>query len=192
MNLIKHPLTLLFLFALQLTWGQKKEQLANHFLLAGQLLLVDPFEATEEKAGNTQVIVHQDGEIFVVFNSLETGKYEFYLPLGHVYSISYGGQQFVNKKVIVDSSKSPKEKKPRRMNLDIGLFLPIEGASFPTLEQPFVKIAYDQEYDDFVPDFDYTENMLKQLDKDLKLAKKSRNKSSKPTPPSTKSTTKDL
>lgn len=29
-------------------------------------------------------------------------------------------------------------KKPRTMHLDIGLFEPIEGASFPVLEQPYV------------------------------------------------------
>jgi hypothetical protein len=163
-----------------LGWSQKKENLGEYFHLQGQLLAIDPFSDEEGKTGQTQVVVMQDEEIFVAFDSKMTGKYEFYLPIGHIYTIAFGGKQFVNKKVMIDATKTPKEKKPRSMKLDIGLFPPIEGASFATLDEPFVKITYNKEYDDFVPDFDHTESMMKKLDKELKVARKSRNKSSKP------------
>jgi hypothetical protein len=176
--------SLLLLLSCVLTvQGQKKEQLGNYFLLQGQLIHVDPYTQEEHEAGSTEVIVYQGDEIYVVFDSKETGKYEFYLPIGHVYTCSYGGKQFVNKKVVVDATSSPREKKPRSMRLDIGLFAPVEGFTFSSLEQPFVKIAYNKEYDDFVPDFDHTDQMMRLLDKDLKAAKKSRSKTTKPSKP---------
>lgn len=163
--------------------AQKKEQLGNYFLLQGQLLHVDPYTQEERPANSTEVVVYQGEEIYVVFDSRETGKYEFYLPIGHTYTISYGGSQYVNKKVTVDAMSSPREKKPRSMRLDIGLFSPVEGYTFASLEKPFVKIAYNKEYDDFVPDFEHTDQMMRLLDKELKAAKKSRSKASKPSKP---------
>jgi hypothetical protein len=157
--------------------AQKRSTLGEYFLLQGQLFEVNPFTQEEGKAAFTQVKVYQGDEIYVAFDSKSSGKYEFYLPLGHLYTVAYGGGKYVNKMVLVDATASPNEKKPRMMQLNIGLFAPIEGASFPALEQPYVKIAYSKEYDDFVPDFDHTETMMKQLDKEIKLAKKSRSKS---------------
>ncbi|MEN9639346.1 MAG: hypothetical protein RLZZ262_1214 [Bacteroidota bacterium] len=175
--------TLCCILALTAAVAQKKDQLGGYFLLQGQLLHVDPYNQQESAAGSTEVIVYQGEEIYVVFDSKSTGKYEFYLPIGHLYTITYGGKQFVNKKVIVDATTSPREKKPRTMRLDIGLFTPVEGFTFTSLQQPFVKIAYNKEYDDFVPDFDHTEQMMRLLDKDLKAAKKSRSKAGKPSKP---------
>jgi hypothetical protein len=180
----KNIWTLCFIVAAFAGFAQKKEHLGNYFLLQGQLLYVDPYNQEEQTAGSTEVVVYQGDDIYVVFDSKETGKYEFYLPIGHIYTISYGGKQYVNKKVIVDATTSPREKKPRSMRLDIGLFSPVEGFVFTSLEQPFVKIAYNKEYDEFVPDFDHTDQMMKLLDKDLKAAKKSRSKSGKPSKPS--------
>ena len=123
--------------------------------------------------------VYQGDEIYIVFDSKSSGRHEFYLPLGHLYTEAYGRGKYVNKKVLVDAKASP-HKKTTHDAAGIGLFAPIEGVSFPALEQPYVKIAYRKEYDDFVPDFDHTETMMKQLDKEIKLAKKSRSKSSGP------------
>jgi hypothetical protein len=184
-------ISILLIAFLHMSHAQKRNDLGNYFLLQGQLLLIDPFTEEEGQTGPTQVIVYQGDDIFVSFNSKMSGKYEFYLPIGHIYTINYGGGQFVNKKVVVDARLSPKEKKPRSMNLDIGLFSPIEGASFPTLEQPYVKIAYDAAYDDFVPDFEHTDAMMKQLTKELKLAKKSRSKTTKPSSASQQNTDKE-
>jgi hypothetical protein len=177
-------LCMIWLLAFHCCSAQKRTDLGNYFLLKGKLLLIDPFTEAEGETGSTQVVVFQGDEIFVSFDSKTSGKYEFYLPVGHVYTIRYGGGKFVNKKVILDATTSPREKKPRSMNLDIGLFRPIDGASFPTLEQPYVKIAYNSEYDDFVPDFEHTDAMMKQLTKEIKMAKKSRTKPNKPSPTS--------
>ena len=90
--------------------AQKKSTSGEYYLLQGQLLEVNPFTQEEGKAAFTQVKVYQDDEIYMAFDSKSSGKYGFYLPLGHHYTVAYRGGKYVNKKVPVDATASPNEK----------------------------------------------------------------------------------
>ena len=157
----------------------KDEVSGDHYLIKGTIIRINPIEETEEKASNVQVVVYQGPELFVAFFTGETGDYEFYLPIGHNYEVWYGGSAYVNKKVSIDATQFPKERKPRTIPLDIGLFRPIENVEFPTLNIPFVKIAYDLEYDQITPDMEYTTKKNMELEKIFKKLRKRKLKSKK-------------
>lgn len=134
---------------------EKKEELSgDYFLLKGKVYQIDMLEDTEDKASDVQVVVYQGKELYVAFFTSGTGAYSFYLPIGHTYEIWFGGSAYVNKKVSIDATQFPKDRKPRTTPLDIGLFRPIEGYDFPLLNDPFVKIKYDPELDQIGPDMD--------------------------------------
>jgi hypothetical protein len=155
----------------------KDEVSGDHYLIKGTIFQINPLAGTEEKASHVQVVVYQESELFVAFFTGETGDYEFYLPIGHSYEVWYGGSAYVNKKVAIDATQFPKERKPRTVPLDMGLFRPIENAEFPMLNAPFVKIAYDPEFDQITPDMDYTAKKNMELDKVFKKLRKRKPKS---------------
>jgi hypothetical protein len=157
----------------------KDEVSGDHYLIKGTIYQINPIEGTEEKASNVQVVVYQGTELFVAFFTGETGDYEFYLPIGYIYEVWYGGSAYVNKKVAIDATQFPKERKPRTVPLDMGLFRPIEKVEFPMLNAPFVKIAYDAELDQIAPDMEYTAKKNVELEKAFKKAKKSKPKKKK-------------
>jgi hypothetical protein len=155
----------------------KGEVSGDHYLIKGTIFQINPLEGTEEKASNVQVVVYQGNELFVAFFTGETGDYEFYLPIGASYEVWYGGSAYVNKKVAIDATQFPKERKPRTVPLDMGLFRPIENVEFPTLNSPFVMIGYDPEFDQIAPDMDYTAKKNMELEKVFKKIKKRKPKS---------------
>jgi hypothetical protein len=155
----------------------KGEVSGDHYLIKGTIFLINPIEGTEGKASNVQVVVYQGTELFVAFFTGETGDYEFYLPIGHNYEVWYGGSAFVNKKVAIDATQLPKERKPRTILLNMGLFRPIENVEFPTLNSPFVIVSYDPEFDQIAPDMDYTAKKNMELEKVFKKLRKRKPKS---------------
>ncbi|HEY8404067.1 MAG TPA: hypothetical protein VIK71_05605 [Flavobacteriales bacterium] len=159
----------------QMAWSQtaKKYPDADHFILKGNVYEIDHINETEGKAKDTQVVVFQDDEIYVAFNtSANGGTYEFYLPINYNYNIYYGGDAYVNKIVNIDARQFPSEKKPRIVKLNVGLFKPIEGYSFEMMKSPFVKVKYNPETDVIEPDFEYTEAKTDQVVKYFKKIKK--------------------
>lgn len=171
---IYSALTLLFICSLNLfAQKEKKDDLnGDYFLMKGRVYQVDMLEETEDKASNVQVVVYQEKELYVAFFTNESGAYSFYLPIGHNYEIWFGGAAYVNKKVSIDASQFPKEKKPRTTPLDIGLFRPIDGYDFPMLNEPIVHINYDPELDQIGPDLDAVEGKTAELEKYFKKIKK--------------------
>lgn len=150
----------------------RKDITGDYFHLTGKVYEVDMFEGTEKSAIATQIVVYQEKELYVAFYTEKNGLYEFYLPAGYQYEIWYGGSSFVNKIVTVDSRMLPKSKKPSKLDLDIGLFRPVEGYEFELLKEPFVQVIYDEELASLVPDFDYSEEKSVQLEKIFKKLKK--------------------
>jgi hypothetical protein len=152
--------------------NKKEEITGDYFQIKGSVYEIDMLNEDESKASNVQVIVYQEKEIYVAFFTDEKGIYNFYLPVGFTYEIWFGGSAFVNKKVEVQGAQIPKEKKPRTVPLDMGLFRPIEGFDFPVLNDPFVLMKYDNEADAVGPDMEYTEQRSAELSKYFKKVEK--------------------
>lgn len=173
-------LPLLFLFLLPVAEAdaqrnkknQKDEINGDYFLIEGKVYSLNLLDGVEDPATQTQVVIYQGKELYVAFYTDNAGLYSFYLPIGFTYEIWYGGSAFVNKKVWIDATQFPREKKPRKIPLDMGLFRPVEGIEFPVLNDAFVRIGYDPETDQIGPDMAYTEKKKVELDKAIKKAKK--------------------
>ena len=116
----------------------------EHFLIYGEIIEMDPVAAQERDADGTQVIVYQDGEIYVTFNADEKGEYKFNLPVNHNYSVVYGGEDFVNKEILIDAYKLPKNKHGQNVQLDLGLLKDFEGVDYSFLNAPVALISYDE------------------------------------------------
>ncbi len=178
-HLLVVAITLLLAIKSQANSGDKKEISGDHFLVKGKVYEVDMLEGTEMAAVTAQVVVYQEKEIYVAFFTEKDGLYEFYLPIGHTYEIWFGGSAFINKKVQVDSNLMSGGKKPQKLDLDIGLFRPMDNEEFPLLNEPFVIIAYDEEMAALIPDLEYTEEKAVELEKQFRKIKKVQGKKSK-------------
>ena len=144
----------------------------NHYLISGVLYNYDIASGKETPAANVQIVIYQNRELYVAFFGGADGTYSFYLPVGFDYDVSFGGSAYVNKKVHVDATQFPEERKPREVLLDLSLFHHVDGADFSVLEQPFVNIQYDPEADQIRPDEAYTAKRKAELEKALKKARK--------------------
>lgn len=165
-------LTLLFtvLFALPL-WA-KKEMHADKFVIHGHIFEINILEGTETEASNTLIVIYQDREIYASFHGDEKGGYEFVLPIGHEYELWYGGKEFVNKKVYVDARSMPKKSSGYECNIDMGLFRPMQNVEFHCLVDHYVKVRFDAEYRQLIPDYEYSEFKAREVEKAMRRAKK--------------------
>jgi len=150
----------------------KKEVGAENFVVQGKIFEIDIMSEADKEANNVQVVIYQDREIYAAFNSSETGAYEFIVPVGHEYELWFGGTTYVNKKIYVDARSVPSRKSGYECNIDVGLFKPVENVEFPTLAEHWVKVRWDAEYRQLVPDYEYTDDRAMELNKQLKKARK--------------------
>lgn len=150
----------------------KSTSLENHFLISGIIYHYDILSDKEMPAANVQIAIYQDKDLYVAFFGGADGAYSFYLPVGFEYEVMFGGSAFVNKRVRIDATQFPEERKPREVLLDLSLFRNVEGADFSLLEEPYVHIIYDPEADRILPDEAYTIKRKTELDKAIKKAKK--------------------
>lgn len=170
--------TLLFLICC--AWGASaqgtvdKSEHQGQFKLFGKVFEYDPVNGGENVAADAQIVVYQGTELYVAFFTGKSGNYEFYLPVGHVYEIWYGGGAFVNKIVSVDATECPPSRSPKDLKLDMGLFRPIEGTDFPMLMEAFVKVNFDKENGMLMPDMEYVDERMRMLDKTLRKVSKSK------------------
>jgi hypothetical protein len=144
----------------------------NHFLISGLIYHYDIVKGNEVPAAHAQIVVYQNKELYVAFFGGADGTYSFYLPVGFEYEVWFGGSAFANKKVRLDATQLPEEKKPREVALDVSLFRAVEGIDFSILNEPYVRMAYDPESDNMRLDEEYTRKRKVELDKSLKKAKK--------------------
>lgn len=144
----------------------------NHFVISGIVYHFDIAKGSETPAAHTQIVVYQNKELYVAFFGGADGSYSFYLPVGFEYEVWFGGSAFANKKVLIDATQLPEEKKPREVLLDVSLFRAVEGVDFSILNEPYVRMAYNPESDSMRPDDEYTRKRKVELDKSIKKAKK--------------------
>jgi hypothetical protein len=144
----------------------------NHFRISGVIYHHDILSGNEVPAAHTQIAIYQNKELYVAFFGGADGLYSFFLPVGFEYEIWFGGSAFANKKLFVDATQLPEEKRPRDVTMDVSLFRAVEGVDFSILEEPFVRMAYEPESDQMKMDDEYTRKRKTELDKQIKKAKK--------------------
>jgi len=166
------PFFLLLFLIVFSSWAKKKDPAEEVFLIEGQIFETDIFKGDKKPASGVQIVIYQGIDIFVAFYSDELGNYEFLLPTGHVYEIWYGGSAFVNKRVSIDAQECPKRKSTNDLLLDIGLFRPMDGYEFAPLNDAYVKLAWNDELEEFSVDMLYTGAKEKELEKIFKKIKK--------------------
>jgi len=150
----------------------KSASTENHFHISGVLYHLDLLTGSEIPASHAQVVVYQNKELYVAFFGAADGLYSFYLPVGFEYEVWFGGSAFANKRVFINATQLPEEKKPRDVTLDVSLFRAVDGVDFSILQEPYVQIAYDAESDQMRMDNEYTRKRKIELDKAIKKAKK--------------------
>ena len=144
----------------------------NHFHISGVIYHYDLVKGDEVPAAHTQIVIYQNKELYVAFFGGADGLYSFYLPIGFEYEVWFGGSAFANKKLYIDATQLPEEKRPRDLTLDVSLFRAVEGVDFSILDEPFVRMAFDAESDQVRMDEEYTRKRKVELDKAIKKAKK--------------------
>lgn len=167
-------LSLIALCFLSLNILAKNEVNSESFIIQGKIFEIDIMNEQDREASNVQVVIYQNKEIYAAFYSNETGSYEFIVPVGFEYEISFGGATYVNKKIYVDARSIPQRKSGYECNLDVGLFKPVTDIEFPTLNEAWVKVRYDAEYHQLIPDYEYTEERAMELDRQIKKARKAK------------------
>lgn len=166
------PLFYLLMMTFSLPALAKKEVKADRFIIQGQIFEIDIVNETDKSAQNVQIVVYQDKEVYASFYSKDNGAYEFILPIGHEYELWFGGKEFVNKKVYVDTRSMPTKSSGYECNLDMGLFKPIQNVEFPCLVDHYVKVRFDTEYKQLIPDYEYSQFKAKEVEKAVRKAKK--------------------
>lgn len=138
----------------------------EHFLIHGDV--VEQVYGSENRANapNTRVIVYKNDEIYVAFKSDDRGEYIFNLPLGHKYELTYGGENFVNKRIEIDATDAKVRKKGYSLEMNMSLFRPVDEIDYTEMDNnPVVAFSYDQEIRDMVPDLDVVDAMWRKVEK---------------------------
>ena len=145
----------------------------EHFLIYGFMIEKVYGSDNEANAPDTRCIVYRDNEIYVAFKSSDKGEYIFNLPLGHEYTLEFGGEDFVNKRVVIDTKKcKPKKKKGHVVEMDMSLFRPVDGIDYKDLEQQIVRWYYDNYEKAIVPDLEVLDGMWRTVERLYKKSEK--------------------
>lgn len=152
----------------------------QHLVIYGNIVEMLYGSDNEANAPTTRVIVYRDGEIFSAFKSNDKGEYVFNLPVGFEYVLSFGGDDFVNKRVIVNTDKIIESKRTKReVPMDISLFRPIDEIDYSAMEDPIVRWYFDKGAKQMVPDIDMVEYMFKKVDRLYRKSEKAALKASR-------------
>lgn len=167
------PLFTIIAVLASLVGFSKNDISGDKFIIQGKIYELNIFDQTDKEANKVQIVIYQNQEIYASIYCKENGSYEFILPVGFEYELWFGGKEFVNKKVYVDSRSVPSRKASGyECNLDMGLFRPIDNVEFPTLVDHYVKVRWDNEYRQLLPDIEYSEWKYKEVEKNIKRARK--------------------
>ncbi|MFT7208785.1 MAG: hypothetical protein ACI93E_000412 [Flavobacteriales bacterium] len=145
----------------------------KHFLIYGDVIEQVYGSENRANAPNTRVIVYRENEIYVAFKSDARGEYIFNLPLGHKYELTYGGENFVNKRIVIDATNAKVSKSGYSLEMNMSLFRPVEEMDYTEMDtNPVVSFSYDQDIRDIVPDLDVVDAMWRKVDKLYKKSEK--------------------
>lgn len=144
----------------------------EHFVLHGMVYEVSLKTGDEHIAAGSQVIIYQEDEIYVAFNTDTYGEYLFNLPIGHSYEVVFGGDEYVNKRVMIDATECTKPRNGHDLHLNMGLFKAVNGADLTVFEAPVARFAYEVEEHDILPDMSFISKRQKEINKAMKKMSK--------------------
>lgn len=137
----------------------------EHVLIYGYTIEMLYETDDEGNAPNTRCIVYKNNEIYTAFKSNAKGEYEFNLPKGEVYTLAFGGEDYVNKRVVVDATDCKAKRKDDIIQMDMALFRPVEGVDYEAMEEPIVRWFYDRYEGAIIPDMSVFNDMRKTVDR---------------------------
>lgn len=150
-----------------------KPNSGDYFLVYGNMENLQWADGSMVDAANTWCVVSTpEDEIYIAFKANEDGEYEFNLPVGQVYTMTFGGKDYVNKKVEIDARKLEATKKGLTLKLDMLLFKAPEDADVSAFEQPVAKFMYEESYRKLVPDMEYIEDNMRDFEKAMRKIEK--------------------
>ncbi len=153
---IKLIMSFLFLMASQVLFGQEDIH------IYGTVKEVE----TNHKMESVIVQVTQDGKSFDSYTTSGSSKFEFDLPLGHLYNIKFSKDGYIGKKIEINTKYIPEEDQEGgfKLDLDMSLFEYIEGFDESILEEPIGIAAYDAGRNSIEFDFDYTRQIMNKVE----------------------------
>jgi hypothetical protein len=131
-------------------------------------------EKTMKKMEGVRVTVKQNGQDYDAITTTSNGKYEFKVPLGYAYLLTFSSETYVAKKIDINTKGVPPEDMVGgfQLNMDLSLFSYIEGFDTSILDQPIGKAAFDPIRNSVDFDFDYTGRIKQLIDAEFaRLAK---------------------
>lgn len=131
-------------------------------------------EKTMKKMEGVRVTVKQNGQEYDAITTTSNGKYEFKVPLGYAYILTFAAESYVAKKIDINTKGVPAEDMVGgfQLNMDLSLFAYIEGFDTSILDQPIGKAAFDPIRNSVDFDFDYTSRIKQLIDAEFaRLAK---------------------
>ncbi len=125
---------------------------------------------TRRKLSGVTVSVKQDGKTFKSITTTANGKFEFFLPLDHVYNINYSKSNYIAKNIEIDSKNVPNELRRGgfSMNTDVDIFESVPDIDFSFLENPIGKANWDNAKGEISWNYEYIESVKNQIDRLMK------------------------
>lgn len=151
----------------------------HHFLIHGNVIELSPEDMIENQISGTQIIVYQNDEIYVAFDTDEKGDYEFNLPNGYDYSIHYGTRAFVPKKIDINASEVYEKRDGHSLKLNVAVFKEVENVDYAVMDEPMSKFNFEMGKRSFDIDYEYAEYKLGQMRDLYKTMKKMKKKNFK-------------
>jgi tetratricopeptide (TPR) repeat protein len=120
---------------------------------------------SRKKLEGVTVKVTQDGKPFDSQVVSGSGKYEFFLPLNHIYTIAFEKTGMVSKFFELNSKNIPAEdlRGGFSMPADVSLFDTMENVDFTLLKDPIGKAKYEPTRGGMEWDMEYTNRMLSEI-----------------------------
>lgn len=124
--------------------------------------------------GQVTVTVRQDGKDYDSFTTTGNGKYGFNLPLGHRYMIEFTANDFVRKKIDINTKGIPPEDMAGgfKLNMDMTLFPYQEGFDMTIMDEPLGKAQFDPIRNSVEFDYNYTGKKQKEIVDEFKRLEK--------------------
>ncbi|MFZ6051167.1 hypothetical protein [Halocola ammonii] len=126
-------------------------------------------DETGKKLGDVEITVLRDGNSFDQIETSGNGKYEFTLPLNHVYDIEFDKEGYISKIIRFDTKGIPEEDQfgGFRADLDMSMIEKPEGFDDSVTEEPLGIASFDEQKNSIEFDYAYTANRQKELDAEL-------------------------
>lgn len=127
-------------------------------------------DATMKKMEGAVIKVFQNGSEYDTFTTAGNGKYEFELPLGYSYKLSFSNDDFISKSVEINTKGIPEEDMAGgfQLNMDMSLFADDDCFDPAVLNKPIGKAAFDPVRNAVEFDFDYTAGVQREIEAEFK------------------------